>query len=133
MFIVIGLLHLIYYRPVYDLICGASSIREKILRAYPVAKYSLHCRSYLETFVKIQNPGIDINKINDDKYLFINGRILASANLADLIPIEGEDRLYKSNNYIVAARVSGKNLEKIKKRSDDLLSDLVLMDCLRKK
>ncbi len=47
---------LIYYRPVYELVCGASTLREKIERAYPNLKIVLHCRKYLEEMLKSQNP-----------------------------------------------------------------------------
>jgi UDP-N-acetylglucosamine diphosphorylase / glucose-1-phosphate thymidylyltransferase / UDP-N-acetylgalactosamine diphosphorylase / glucosamine-1-phosphate N-acetyltransferase / galactosamine-1-phosphate N-acetyltransferase len=114
---------LIYSRPTYDLICGINSLRKKILRAYPEVKYSLHCRPYLEHFVRIKNPGTDINKIEDDHCLLINGRIIASHNLSEIIPLEGEDRLYTNGDTIIAARVSGKNLEEIKKNLYDLLSE----------
>ncbi len=47
---------LIYYRPVYELICGASTLREKIERAYPGYKVVLHCRKNLEGLLKSQVP-----------------------------------------------------------------------------
>ena len=62
--------------PVYDLLCGMMTLKEKILRYFPGVSYSLFCREYLEETVKHNNPGIEVNKLADDNYLFINGRVL---------------------------------------------------------
>ena len=113
---------LIYYRPVYDLLCGMRTLREKIINAYPGTKYSLHCRSYIGDFVKDNNQGLEVNEINDNECLLINGRILAPANLTEIIPLSGEDKVYKFNDVLIAARITGKNLEKIKTKLNDLLS-----------
>ena len=112
---------LVYYRPVYDLFCGMKKLRNKILDAYYDIKYSLHCRSYLEDFVKTKNPGIEVNQINDNECLLLNGRILAPINLGKIIPVKGEDKIYKSNDSVIAARLSGKNLETVKKKLNDVL------------
>ena len=114
---------LIYSRPTYDLVCGINSLRKKILRAYPDVKYSLHCRPYLEHFVQNKNPGHDVNVVNDDKCLFINGRILAPPNMAKIIPLTGKDTLYINGETIIAARVSGKKFKEIQSNLNDLLSE----------
>ena len=114
---------LVLYRPVYDLFCGMRSIRDKILSAYNETKFALHCRSYLADFVKSKNPAIEVNKINDKACLLINGRILAPFNLADIIPLGGEDKLYKNGNTTIAARLSGRNLENIKRKINDPLDN----------
>ncbi|HUX60535.1 MAG TPA: GlmU family protein [Ignavibacteriaceae bacterium] len=114
---------LIFYRPVYDLVCGMSTLREKILRAYPNTKYSLHCRPYLTQFVKANNPGIDVNKIEDDSCLFINGNILANCNISKLIPLnDNSDKVYLNGDNLVAARVSGERLKALRNNLHELLS-----------
>ncbi|MFZ0456323.1 MAG: putative sugar nucleotidyl transferase [Ignavibacteriaceae bacterium] len=113
---------LVYYRPVYDLLCGMRTLREKIIGAYPDTKYSLHCRSYIEDFVKDYNQDLEVNTINDNECLFINGRILAPSNLAEIIPLSGENKVYIFNDVLIAARISGKNLEEVKTKLNDLLS-----------
>ncbi len=115
---------LIFSRPTYQLICGINSLRKKIVRSYPGIKYSLHCRPYLESVVRMHNPGVDINKIEDDDCLFINGRILASEDFPKIVPIEDKtNKLYLNGDTIIAARVSGKKLEEIKNNMHDLFSD----------
>ncbi len=115
---------LIFSRPTYDLVCGINTLREKILRAYPGMNYSLHCRSYLTTLLRFQNPGIEINNIEQDECLFINGNILAPHNLAEIIPLNSkQDKLYMNGDSIIAARVSGERLKEIKNHLHELLSD----------
>jgi len=98
---------LIYYRPVYELVCGASTLREKIERAYHGLKIVLHCRKYLEKLLKSQVSSIEINNFSDDEILFINGRLVAPENLSEIIsPTLSEDKVFKSNGTVVAARVS---------------------------
>jgi len=105
---------LIYYRPVYELVCGASTLREKIERAYPGLKIVLHCRKNLEELLKTQVSSNEVNNFSDGEILFINGRIVASENLSEIIsPTLSEDKVFKSNGTVVAARVSGERLIKI--------------------
>jgi UDP-N-acetylglucosamine diphosphorylase/glucosamine-1-phosphate N-acetyltransferase len=114
---------LVFSRPVYDLVCGMTSLREKILRSYDGVKYSLHCRPYLVDTVKKENPGIHVNKIDDDHCLFINGRLIAALDLSDLLPLNpGEDRVFVNGETVIGAYLSGKNLEYKKNHLKDLFS-----------
>ena len=76
---------LIYSRPVFDLVCGMTTLKEKIIRAFPKEKFVLKCRNYLEPFVKTENPKLKVNQLDKDNYLFVNGRIIAPANLKNLL------------------------------------------------
>ncbi len=105
---------LIYYRPVYELVCGASTLREKIERAYPKLRVALHCRKYLKELLKSQNPSNKVNNFSDNEVLFINGRIVAPENLAEIIaPTLSVDKTFKCNGTVAAARVSGDRLKNI--------------------
>ena len=55
------LLPLVYFRPVYDLRCGISTLREKIQKAYPGATLALHCRSLVAEVVRAENPKVSLN------------------------------------------------------------------------
>ena len=104
---------LIYSRAVYDLVCGGVSLKEKFRRAYPDAKFSLHCREFLSGMMKDKNPGVSVNDITDDKCLFLNGRVIAGLDLPSIIPLDDNvDKLYLKNDILIAARLSGSNLKK---------------------
>ena len=105
---------LIYYRPVYELVCGASTLREKVERAYPGLKVVLHCRKNLEELLKSKDSLNQVNNFIDDEILFINGRVIAPENLSEIIsPTLTEDKVFKSNGTVVAAIVSGDRLKDI--------------------
>lgn len=106
---------LIYSRPVYDLVCGINTLKHKILRAYSNVKYSLHVREVLAPFVKIKYPDIAVNQLEDDDYLFVNGRVIADENLSKIIPLEdSSNKLYMNDNNIIAVRLSGDKLKRFK-------------------
>ena len=110
-----------YTRPVYELVCGINTLREKILRVSSGVNVSLHCRKYLEATLKHQYPDLDINIIKDNSYLFINGRVLASEDLAEIVLADSEDCIYKSGDEIAAVKLSKDNLTKIKHNYTDTL------------
>src|ERR1017187_5554806 len=123
---------LIYSRGAFDLVCGASSLKDKILRSYKGVKFSLHCREYLTTSIKDKNPGISVNEIEGDSCLFINGRVIAGTDLAKIIPLDDNvDKLYLKKNDLIAARLSGSNLKKFKQHLNKPL-DLSLFPALPK-
>jgi UDP-N-acetylglucosamine diphosphorylase / glucose-1-phosphate thymidylyltransferase / UDP-N-acetylgalactosamine diphosphorylase / glucosamine-1-phosphate N-acetyltransferase / galactosamine-1-phosphate N-acetyltransferase len=115
---------LIYTRPVYQLVCGINSLRNKIIRAYEGVPYTFHCRSYLQPFLNFKYPNYSFHQIEDKRCLFINGRILAPSNLSEIIPFNNEeDKLYVNGETIIAARVSGKKLTEMKNNLHDVLTE----------
>ena len=103
---------LIYSRPVFDLVCGMTTLKEKIIRAFPKEKIVLKCRNYLQTFVKAENPKCKVNQFDNDDYLFINGRIIAPSNLKNILKVKpNEEKVFLSKGIVVAAKVSGKRIK----------------------
>jgi UDP-N-acetylglucosamine diphosphorylase/glucosamine-1-phosphate N-acetyltransferase len=110
------LLPLAYTRPVYDLHCGTCTLGEKITRQYTQTTIVAHCRPELAAVVKKVYPGLPVNELPYDTCLLINGRLLADETLNVKIPQEGEDCLFTSSDTLVAARISGKNLEGLRSK-----------------
>jgi UDP-N-acetylglucosamine diphosphorylase / glucose-1-phosphate thymidylyltransferase / UDP-N-acetylgalactosamine diphosphorylase / glucosamine-1-phosphate N-acetyltransferase / galactosamine-1-phosphate N-acetyltransferase len=105
---------LIYSRPVYDLICGMTTLKEKIVRAFPKEKVVLKCRNYLEPFVKNENPKCKVNEFLEDDYIFINGRIVAPSNLKNILAVKsGEEKIFVSKGTVIAAKVSKKRIKEL--------------------
>ena len=103
---------MVFSRPVYDLLCGIDTLKEKIIRSYRDVKVSLHCRPYLAEIVQHQNPNCLVNKIEDKECLFINGRLLAPENLSELLPLlPAEDKVFVNEETVIAAYLSGTNLQ----------------------
>lgn len=99
------LLPLAWLRPVYDLRCGMTTLREKIVRQYPGAVLSLLCRDYVAQVVRRQNPGVAVNHPPDGSCLFVNGRLLAGEGVAAWLPVAGPEALYYEGDTLVAARL----------------------------
>jgi UDP-N-acetylglucosamine diphosphorylase/glucosamine-1-phosphate N-acetyltransferase len=116
-------LPLVHFRPVYALRCGIFSLKEKLLRAYPRANVAIQCRKNLALCIKYRKPQFSVNEIPGEDCLFINGRILSDQSLARKVPLMSkQDVVYISNGQILAAYVSGQNLERIKKNLSSPLS-----------
>jgi hypothetical protein len=114
---------MILTRPTYNLFCGIHTLRDKVKRAYPGVEVVFHTRGYLKAFIGLKNPTYKVNVIEHDECLFVNGRVIAPPDIADIIKIDlPGDRLYLNGETIIAAKVSGKKLEGMKEGLDDLLT-----------
>lgn len=113
---------LVYSRPVFDLICGMTTLKEKIIRTFPKEKITLKCRSYLEPFVKSENPKLKVNEFDDEDYLFINGRIVAPSNLKNILSLKsGEEKVFISNGVVAAAKVSAKRIKELSLAKSEII------------
>ncbi len=87
-------------RPVFDLRCGMTSLREKITRQFPGAQLFLVCREYLADYVRETN--YRVNQMPGELSWFVNGRFLFSAALPQNLK---EELLLKHNGRTVAAHL----------------------------
>jgi len=124
------LLPLTHTRPIYHLRCGTGSLAEKIRQVYDPAQISYHCRPELAEILACRIPGQTINQVSGDTCLLINGRLLATVDLTDRVPLEGDDCLYTSGSTLVAARISGDHLKKLAEKitGGPLSTDLWAID-----
>lgn len=114
---------LVYFRPVYNLRCGIASLKEKALHHLPRSGFTLQCRDYLADYMRHRNPGVLVNDIPGSRCLFINGRVVMDRKLRTrLISSEKGDVVFTAGDSVVAARVSGPALAKIKRAIGRLLS-----------
>jgi UDP-N-acetylglucosamine diphosphorylase/glucosamine-1-phosphate N-acetyltransferase len=109
---------LIYSRPVYELMCGISTLREKILRSFPKHKVSYHCRSYLQPVMQQEYPKVYVNRIEENECLFINGRILTDENLLKLFSAKS-DTMFLCGDTIAGVKLSGEKLKVFSKNMPD--------------
>lgn len=109
---------LTYNRPVYELICGISRIKDKIAWFFPEAEITLLCRDYLETVLQIKtNQKVNDFEIkNEDELLFINGRVLPHRDLSEKLNFSQEEKFFFCGQDFVSWRGTGlsfKNYENI--------------------
>jgi UDP-N-acetylglucosamine diphosphorylase/glucosamine-1-phosphate N-acetyltransferase len=64
-------------RPVYDVVTGVYTNRERLEESLPSKyKLSLHCRNILQPLLESESPGEKINRIDKEDYVFINGNLI---------------------------------------------------------
>ncbi len=113
---------LTYLRPTFDLRCGMYLLREKITYSLPGLEQDLYVRKSIEKLVAFKNPGLLVNKTGAGEYLFINGRaIIPKISLYQMIKVK-QSLLFKKQDEIVAARVLGTDLDKLKQNPDGTLN-----------
>ena len=112
----VNFLPLVYTRPVYELVCGETTLREKTTRYFPRMKINLHCRNNLAPVLKKSFPNISVNHLSGESCLFINGRILPEENLSAILARKkAEEIVFLKNNEIAAMWLETEKLKKVKK------------------
>lgn len=102
------LLPLVYFRPVYDLRCGILTLREKVEKLFPDAIIYYNMRDYLtESFLE-KNPHCSVNgrPENVSEVFLINGRLLATVELLNMMRNLTPNTIFLKNNSIAAGRIS---------------------------
>jgi UDP-N-acetylglucosamine diphosphorylase/glucosamine-1-phosphate N-acetyltransferase len=131
------LLPLARFRPVYDLKCGMTSLRQKITRSYPDANLILHVRDYLKGIVKGNDRDVPVNEVPSGarEVLFINGRMLMSGMDKRFIgeKYPGKDVVYQKGDIVVAAWLSKENLDQVNILLNDHLFSSTLFKSVQKK
>jgi UDP-N-acetylglucosamine diphosphorylase/glucosamine-1-phosphate N-acetyltransferase len=115
------LLPLVFFRPVYNLRCGMSSLKEKIIRRFPKAAVTLHCRGYLAEYMRLSNPGVRVNEVPSHECLLVNGRVIAHQDFARRLQTK-HDVVFMHKDDFVAVRVSGTRLTKLREKLNEPLS-----------
>jgi len=94
---------LTYNRPVYELLCGMTRIKEKISGLFPDTEVILLCRDYLEK-VLISRAGQKVNDFNvgdSDQILLINGKILPSSDFSQKINFSDKERFFFQGDNMI--------------------------------
>jgi len=113
---------LTYFRPVFELRCGASLLWEKFKAKFPGARFSFYTREYLVPGLKKKYPQAVFNPdlVFDDDTLFINGRWLYKYEDIDLV-----ESVYFLEEQIVYAFLTKESMGDLK--ADDLLTSLAAL------
>ena len=100
-------------RPVYELRCGITTLREKLCRISNEKGIHLFCRAYLSEVTSQRSPKDEVNNLRslrDRDLLFVNGRLLL---FDEEIKLEGEEEVGVCAENIVYARLNKKTFEKV--------------------
>jgi UDP-N-acetylglucosamine diphosphorylase/glucosamine-1-phosphate N-acetyltransferase len=114
---------LVYFRPVYDLRCGIGTLREKIAQGFGRTPVSLHCRRDLAEVMEEWYPQLAVNRIESGDCLFINGRVVADSKFFRTLEDTREENIVLVHDgTVVAAFLTGRDLEALKHRLESVLS-----------
>jgi UDP-N-acetylglucosamine diphosphorylase/glucosamine-1-phosphate N-acetyltransferase len=108
-----NLLPLTYTRPACRLRCGIETLLDKIMAAYSAPQVVVHAREHLAPVVAEELPRVSVNELKAEAALFVNGRLIAPADLASMIPLDGEDCVYRVAGEVAAARLSGSRCREV--------------------
>ncbi|MCG8607083.1 GlmU family protein [bacterium] len=95
-------------RPVFDLRCGISTLKDKIVRQFPNRRVVLYCRGYLKDLIRKENPQSRVNELDREAALFINGRLVIDRELVRTIDSHKEC-LFIHKNQVIAAFLKKSN------------------------
>ncbi|MDB5388496.1 MAG: hypothetical protein JWM11_4142, partial [Planctomycetaceae bacterium] len=100
-------------RPVFELVCGHFSLRERLIRMWEVDEWGVFLRSYLGEIYHEQHPEAFINDLNwlsADSTLLINGRWLPDPESLDEIDFDAVGFCGETAVYMVLTRDESLNL-----------------------
>jgi len=112
---------LTHNRPVYELLCGISKIKNKISTLFPDVQVILLCRDYLEKVLGVRT-GQKVNEFDikdEDLVLLINGRILPTPDFPKKVNFSEDERFFFRGDDLVGWRGRG---EAFKKRKNSFQS-----------
>ena len=115
-------------KSVFEIKCGIFTLKERIEnilgRKY---KISLHCRNQLTKHLSEIFPYNNVNCLNNDDYLFLNGRVVFSdKSLEKIINKLPENSLVVEDKTVIAAKISKKKISSLKSRIEDTVNDNTL-------
>ncbi|MFA5134741.1 MAG: putative sugar nucleotidyl transferase [Patescibacteria group bacterium] len=104
-----------YTRPTFDTILGMSSLLDKILGRFSTQNVSLFCRDFLRPMVKRNYKKYGVNVFpKGDEVILIDGTVVMDGVLSKMLHQFTKDTVVTNGKQLVAARISGSNLKKLK-------------------
>jgi UDP-N-acetylglucosamine diphosphorylase/glucosamine-1-phosphate N-acetyltransferase len=100
-------------RPVFELVCGHFSLRERLIRTWNVDEWGVFLRSYLEETYQEQHPEAfvnDLNWLSADTTVLINGRWLPDPQALDEFDTDGIGYCGETAVYITLSGDEALNL-----------------------
>lgn len=114
---------LVFSRPVYELICGSFTLKEKILNSFGNPDHSLHCRKYLQKITERENPNIKVNQFPLDDCLFINGRVIGHKDLKSAFDISDKSKkIFVKGDQLIAVYLPKAEIASILYLQNELFS-----------
>ncbi|MCK4666426.1 hypothetical protein KAU33_06740 [Candidatus Dependentiae bacterium] len=117
---------LAYFRPVFEMKLGTSTLEEKIRKLYPDTLVAYSIRAHLKEYYSEIYPDKMINSYSKDAEMFlcINGRLLLDSN--QKIPLEGDEEIVFNGDDVVYLRIKRDKIDLLDNDEDKHLKDVML-------
>jgi len=100
-----------FLRPVFALRCGAFTLIEKLVRAFPELPLVLTVRPELEEITRTLYPTAQVGKPPDEETLFVNGRLCTTDDeVLHFLAASPSEASYMAGGTLFAAKVSAKRV-----------------------
>jgi UDP-N-acetylglucosamine diphosphorylase/glucosamine-1-phosphate N-acetyltransferase len=119
-----NLLPLAYFRPVWELRCGSSTLSEKFRQFFPQTEFAFTARRYLMDFHIDASAHFDAS--SSEEMLFINGCVLCNQQTAEKLLSCASSQVLSQNGRAIAFRA--KACEVSKAFHDGILSVTEIMN-----
>ncbi len=116
---VVNLHPLTWTRPAWELRCGITTLEDKLLRFVQPERVCFLCRDYLAPYVRSRRQQAKVNEVDGDGCLFLNGRLLANEHVMRHFTADA-DVVWRNEDTVVAAYLSGRNLDRLRHISGPL-------------
>lgn len=115
-------------RGVFDIKCGAFSLKEKIENAFKGKhEVSLHCRKQLRNYLAEVYTDNKINQLSKDDYLFLNGRVVfPEKTLKYFVNKLPMNSIMMEMDLVIAAKVSKEKTGSLKEKIEDTVNNNTL-------
>ena len=120
-----NLLPLTYFRPVWEMRCGALTLARKIEKELQEVSWQFIARTYLNKYYL--NPALVFDPTSAGDVLLINGRLLIHRGDGEKLNSLKENQVLVNGNAVVALRANGRTLSNYF-REGVLQSERVLAD-----
>jgi UDP-N-acetylglucosamine diphosphorylase/glucosamine-1-phosphate N-acetyltransferase len=98
-------------RPVFALRCGAFTLIEKLVRAFPEAPLQLMVRPEIEDLARALYPTAQVGEPPAEETLFVNGRLcMTDDEVLHFLAASPSEASYMAGNTLFAAKVSAKRV-----------------------
>jgi hypothetical protein len=95
-------------RPVFGLRCGAFTLLEKLVRAFPESSLTLMVRPELEEWTRYLYPTAHVGDPRAEETLFLNGRLcLTDDEMLHFLAASPSEASFLSQGTLFAAKVAG--------------------------
>lgn len=113
---------------VFEIKCGVFTLQEKIENALGKKfDISLHCRTQLSDHLSEIFPDYNVNRLYNDNYLFLNGRVVFNErSLKSIINKLPENSFVVEDKTVIAAKISKGKISSIKSKIEDTINDNTL-------